>query len=230
MGVLHHRIIDDDQKIVELTFQHESLIFQLNKKRSFTVLIELVKRYPEYMNIHDLDDTFHDPNRALSSLRNEDAFNGYIKREYREKRVTYVKLDAESLFKTVSNTENIIKLWSQDIRKSLPSATQKRVFDSCSGRCNITGIHLQEETAFDSVWFMKNAMTLTFDHRRPLSKGGSNEEHNFQILSKIANNEKNKICNSCRDPKCQMCALAHPEKVRLIHPTKQDISVLRRHS
>lgn len=62
---------------------------------------------------------------------------------------------------------------------------------------------------------------------RPLKKSGANEEYNLQLISKLANMEKNKICNSCENSKCEICALAHPEKVSVIYPTGQDITVLR---
>jgi len=222
-----YRIIDQQKKIVELTFRGESLKFGLKVKRAFKVLIELVKRYPIFMNIHDLDDMFHDPNRALSSLRKEDGYEHFLEIEYRNK-VTFVKLDAEKLFETANKKTEIINLWPRDNRESLSRDLQERLITNFDGRCNITGIGLKENTEFGNVVFMKNAMLLAFDHRKPLSKGGTNQEHNFQLLSKMANDEKNKICNACIDPQCEICALAHPERSTVIYPTKQDISNLRR--
>ncbi len=58
------------------------------------------------------------------------------------------------------------------------------------------------------------------------SRGGGNETANFQIISELANREKNKICKICSDAKCQNCALAYPETESTIHPTQQDISEL----
>lgn len=228
MNKLEYQVISARKKIVELTYCGESLKFGLKVKRSFTVLIELVKRYPEFMNIHELDDILNDPNRALSSLRREDGYEHFLNIEYRENQVTFVKLNAIKLFHTVNKETEIIKLWPLDNREHLSRTEQKKIFEEFSGRCNITGVGLKENTEFGDVVFMKNAMTLTFDHRKPLSKGGTNQEHNYQLLSKMANDEKNKICNSCSDPKCDMCALAYPERVNLIYPTNQDISILRR--
>jgi len=179
------------------------------------------------MNIHELDGMFNDPNRALSSLKIEDGFEHFLDIEYRSK-VTHARIDIPLLFEKVSRVSEIINLWPVDNRESLSPELQNSIIEKFDGKCNITGIGLKEETEFGSVVFMKNAMSLAFDHRKPLSRGGNNAEHNFQLLSKLANNEKNKICNACEDPNCEMCALAHPERVRTIHPTGQDISNLRR--
>ncbi|MCY4560934.1 MAG: hypothetical protein OXC03_01180 [Flavobacteriaceae bacterium] len=228
MDALHYKVIDKKKKIIELTFRGESLKFGLKVKRSFTVLVELIRRYPEFMNIHELDGTLNDPNRALSSLRREDGYDHFLIEESREKQVTFVKLNAIKPFETVNKDTEIIKLWPLDNRGNLSPALQKKIFQEFSERCNITGIGLKENTKFGPVVFMKNAMSLAFDHRKPLSKGGTNQEHNFQLLSKIANDEKNKICNSCSDPQCDTCALAHPERVSVIFPTGQNISNLSR--
>ncbi len=224
---MEFQVIDQKKKIVEITFNNETLKFGLKVKRSFTVLIALLERYPEHMNIHDVGGIDYDSNRALSSLRREDGFEHFLNVENRS-HVNFVKIDIPVLFEKVSRVSDVINLYPVENRESLSPKLQNSIIERFSGRCNITGIGLKENTEFGSVVFMKHAMSLAFDHRKPLSKGGSNAEHNFQLLSQMANNEKNKICNSCKDPQCEMCALAHPERVRTIHPTGQDISNLRR--
>ena len=223
----YYRVPYDNLKLIELTFKGESLQFELKVKRAFTVLKALVEHYPEYMNIHSLDGTLNDPNRALSSLRKEDGFQHFLLEE-RQNNVVHVKLDVSKLFSTVSKKSEVIRLWPHDNRENIPPAIRRQIFKNFCGKCNITGIGLKKENEFSSVVFMKNAMSSTYDHRKPLSRGGSNQKHNFQLLSKLANDEKNKICNACSDPQCEMCALAHPERVKVIYPTGQDISNLRR--
>lgn len=70
-------------------------------------------------------------------------------------------------------------------------------------------------------------MIIEYDHRIPLFKGGSNDITNYQIISKLANKEKNKICNGCMVDDCENCALAFPEKTLIILPNKQDLRTFR---
>ncbi len=226
---IHHKIIDDTRKQIKLTYNDESATFELTKRRAFVVLKELVKRYPKFMNIHELDGIYNDPNRALSDLRNEDGFEPFIEIELGDKGVTYARLDIKRLFQSINKKTIIIKLSPHDRRVSIPEKEKRSIFDKFKGICNITGIPLHYRDDFDhKTIFLKNAQLATFDHRKPLVKTGSNEPHNWQLVSRLVNQEKNKICNSCIDSRCDSCALAHPERVSLIWPTQQNIAILRR--
>jgi hypothetical protein len=68
----------------------------------------------------------------------------------------------------------------------------------------------------------------TYDHRKPISKGGTDELENWQVLSIFVNAEKNKICNVCNTNTCEKCALAYPEKFDIIQANNQDITNLKR--
>ena len=223
---LVHSVIDERKKIVEITFGPETLRLQLRVKRAFTVLLALLKAYPNYLNIHDLDSTFNDPNRALSSLRLEDGFEPFIDTESL-RNVTHAKLNLDRLFDLINKDSEVITLSPSDNRINISKDQQLSLFEKFDGRCNITGVKLALEIKRKHTFF-KNHLLATFDHRQPLSKGGDNQDHNFQLISRAANQEKNRICNMCKEPKCSICALAHPEKVTRILPTGQDISVLRK--
>lgn len=205
----------------------EMLIFEIKVRRALTVLRHLLCKYPEYMNIHELDSELNDPNRALSDLRNSDGFAHFLK-EKRVRNVVHAKLDLIKLFQSVNKNVEIVRLYPYHLRVSVPKKQKYKIFDQFKGRCNLTGIELQFENNSTEQSFMKNSITAVYDHRRPLVKSGANEEYNLQLISKLANMEKNKICNSCENSKCEVCALAHPEKVSVIYPTGQDITVLRK--
>ena len=176
-----------------------------------------------------MDHEYADPNRALSDLKGPDGWNGFIEIQYRDKGVTYARLDVALLFDRINKDTPIIRFSYKDIRNAISPKQRQNLFKQFSGRCNITGVLLKEESEFeDSRVFMKRAQIPVYDDRQPLSKTGTDQEHNLQLISEYANQEKNKICNSCTQPKCNICALAHPEKVSIIYPTNQDISTLRR--
>ena len=225
---LSHSLVDDKKKVLDITYGSETVRFQLKVKRAFSVLLALLRKYPRYMNIHDLDGIFHDPNRALSSLRLEDGFAPFIETKS-IRNVTHVKLNIDRLFSTINKDTDVIKLWPEDNRISISRDLQQLIYEKFEGKCNITGIELlRDSEALPKHTFLKNYLIATYDHRQPLSKGGSNQEHNFQLVSRTINQEKNQICNVCTDSMCAICALAHPEKSTLIYPTQQDVSALRK--
>ena len=223
-----YRTVDEKKKHIKLIYKKDSIVFELKQRRSFVVLREIVKRHPEFMNIHDLDDVYHDPNRALSDLRNTDGFQHFLI-ETSIKNVTHVSLDINKLFATIPKKSDIVKLYPHDNREGISIPKRRKIFKQFEGKCNITGIELKHEDEFDDQQiFMKTSQIATYDHRKPLVKTGVNQDYNFQLLSRIVNQEKNKICNICIDSKCDICALAHPERSKIIYPTGQDISTLQR--
>jgi len=216
-----------EDKVVKLTYKNETATFRLIKKRAFVVLIEMVKRYPRLMNIHELDSFYNDPNRALSDLRNEDGFGPFINIKYGKKGVMHTALDVEKLFKSINKKTKIIELAPAYRRANISEAEKKKIFKLFGGTCNITGVklHYKDDFKYRDV-FMKKLQIAAFDHRKPIVKSGNNDEHNWQLVSSHVNQEKNKICNACINSKCDTCALAYPEKVSVIYPTGQDISAL----
>jgi hypothetical protein len=221
-------LIDENKRQVEITYGEKKLKFQLKVKRSFTVIKKLLEAYPNFINIHSLDSILNDPNRAHSDLRIANGFANFLIEKTDKKHVMFVKLDVEKLFKfcRADTKDGLVRLYSRHIREGLSEENKKLIYKNFKGRCNITGIKVFDKVKGNK--FFKSLMVTTYDHRRPLSKGGSNELFNWQLLSKLANDEKNKICNICDGIKCEQCALAYPEKFNIIQPTGQDISELRK--
>lgn len=220
------KILSESKKQVEINYEDKTLRFQLKQKRSFTVLKKLLEAYPDFINIHSLDSIYHDPNRAHSDLRITNGFANFLVEQRGDKQVMLVKIDIPKLFQFCKPPRGeFIQLAPMDTRKVLSSKERDEIYKKFEGRCNITGIKVYNEIKGNK--FLKSLMLASYDHRRPLSKRGSNELYNWQLLSKLANDEKNKICNTCDGSRCEQCALAYPEKFNIIQANNQDISELR---
>ncbi len=224
-----YKIIDEHQKKVEIKYKGKTLRLQLKVKRSFTVLKELLKAYPGFFNIHDLDNTLSDPNKAHSELRITDGFDNFLIGKKGKKQVTLSKIDIDKLFefcRTDTKDDEYICLAAFQGADAVSESIKKEIYAKFEGRCNITGLKLYEKTPSGQI-FLKHVLTPAYDHRRPKSKNGKDEKPNYQLISTLANNEKNKICNSCNGKDCERCALAYPEKFNIILPTNQNIKDLR---
>ncbi len=221
------KILSEGKKRVEINYEDKTLRFQLKQKRSFTVLKKLLEAYPNFISIHSLDSILHDPNRAHSDLRITNGFANFLVEQRGDRQVMLVKIDIPKLFQFFRPTRvgEFIRLAPMDTRELLSSRNRKEIYKNFKGRCNITGIKVYNKIRGNK--FLKSLMLASYDHRRPLSKRGSNELYNWQLLSKLANDEKNKICNTCDGIRCEQCALAYPEKFNIIQPNNQDISELR---
>jgi len=179
------------------------------------------------MDIHKLDGTLNDPNRALSDLRNDDGFAYFIESRKNAKRNMEIRLDIEELFDIHKDQFGETITLSVGMRQS-PSTTLKQQLQvKFKNRCNITGYKLHEH--LDKGVFLKNLQLVSYDHRVPLSKDQTRDQNkieNWQILSELVNREKNKLCNSCSVADCDSCALAYPEESNIIIANNQDISSL----
>ncbi len=226
MRNLKFSILNEKHKQVAITYNKKTLKFQFKVKRSFTVLKKLLKAYPKFINIHSLDNILNDPNRAHSDLRISDGFANFLIEKRNNRGVMHLKIDIEKLFKIYGNVDSkkFLSL-SSSLRKNLSKDEQDKLYKLFDGRCNITGVKLHKN--LKGNYFFKHLLIPAYDHRRPLSKNGSNELTNWQLISKLANDEKNKICNICDGKNCEQCALAFPEKYKTIQPTNQDISELK---
>lgn len=216
-------------KKVTITFEGKSLTFKLGIKRAFTVLCSLLDYYPNYMDIHTLDDTLSDPNRALSSLRIEEGFVNFIDVRRNNSRNHEAKIDVPKLFSTFKVESESTLLLSSNYRINPTERLKAEIRRNFDNKCNITGIKLV--TNITGQAFLKSSQIISYDHRIPLSKGGAGEIDNldnWQLLSELANREKNNICNICINPSCCECALAYPEKYNIIIANRQNINNLKK--
>ncbi|MBS3056911.1 MAG: hypothetical protein J4473_05775 [Candidatus Aenigmarchaeota archaeon] len=222
-----YKILNEDDKQVGISYKNKTIKFQLKVKRSFIVLKKLLEAYPDFINIHSLDNILHDPNRAHSDLRIANGFANFLIEKKDKKRVVHLKIDVEKLFRFFKSDDpdKFMTLSVPHLRKSLSYIDQDKIYEKFRGRCNITGIKVYNH--LQGNYFFKHLLMASYDHRRPISKGGSNDLSNWQLVSKLANDEKNKICNICNGKKCEQCALAYPEKYNTIQPNNQKIDDIR---
>ncbi len=219
-------VLNEKKKEVEITYNNKILKFRLRVKRSFTVLKKLLEAYPNFFNIHGLDNILNDPNRAHSDLRIADGFANFLIEKKDSRGVMQIKINIEKLFEVYKDKDsNEFLQLAGSIRKSLSKKEQEELFRKFKGKCNIMGIKLNKK--LDGSYFFKHGLIASYDHRKPVSKGGSNDLSNWQLISRLANDEKNKICNICDGKKCDKCALAYPEKFNIIQFNKQNISGLK---
>ena len=214
------RVVRD--KTVEIEYKNVKKTFEFKIKRAFTVFLNILKVYPEYMDIHSLDGVLNDPNRAVSDLKNGDGYAHFIIERRNTKRNLEYIIELDKLFEAFKDYEEVCL--SNSIRLGPSNELKKYLKEKQLSRCNITGIPLHE--TLSSKTFLKNLQMIQYDHRVPLFKGGDenpNSPENWQLLSELVNREKNKLCNICSSIKCSDCALAFPEKSYIIKANEQSI-------
>jgi len=219
------RIVDEENKIIEICKHNECFKMRLHEKRAFFVIIQLLKRYPDYLNIHELDKDYNDPNKAYSDLKILEGFKSFLIERKAEDRTIEAKIDLDGIFEFLENSSDkntIIKNPFSKDRNSISRDRQKAIYDKFNGRCNITGYKLYESRPQENL-FMKGLLTPSYDHRRPIFKNGSDTDNNIQLLSELVNREKNNICTKCKSNDCEHCALAYPEKYTIIKANNQNI-------
>jgi hypothetical protein len=210
-------------KVVKIEFNNVSKTFFFRIKRAFTVFTSLLDRYPDWMDIHELDTILGDPNRAISDLKNDDGYQNFLNERRGTNRNNEYIINLEKLFNHFSEIDKVSL--SVETRKSPSSNLKNHLKEKFESRCNITNLRLYEKLPAKS--FMKNLQMIQYDHRIPLFKGGDhdpNSPSNWQLLSELVNREKNKSCNACEAEGCETCALAFPEDYDTILSNNQDIS------
>jgi hypothetical protein len=210
-------------KKLSIDYKGTCKTFTFKIKRAFTVFKHILNKYPEWMDIHELDGTLNDPNRAMSDLKNDDGYAYFIEERRNDRRNLEYRIKLSELFEQYKDKDNICL--SVSVRQGPSNQLKETLKKNHNSRCNITGIKLTNQ--LPAISFFKNLQIMQFDHRVPLFKGGDenpNSPENWQLLSELANREKNKLCNICEQKKCTKCALAYPETSKIILANDQDIS------
>jgi len=224
-SIYNWKIADEKNKIIEICKNNKCFKMQLREKRAFFVLTKLLDRYPNFLNIHELDKDYNDPNKAYSDLKILEGFEIVIEEIKAKNRSIEAKINLDDLFEYLDeyyDTDIIIKNPFSKDRNSISKARQKKIYEKFNGRCNITGYKLYKYRPKENL-FMKSSLTPSYDHRRPIFKKGSDTDDNIQLISELANREKNKICLKCKIDECENCALAYPESYNIIKANNQNI-------
>ncbi len=147
-----------------------------------------------------IKDRYGDANKPFSELWTEEGFS-CIHAEGLQGNRQYVLRpeDHESLFNP--NAKAVREQISSDIKQS--------VLARQNGRCNFCGSILRESNAISPHTFAKDRVSLEFDHRIPVDRGGASTIDNYQALCHY--------CNKCKRQMCFVCHEICNESLSLIH-------------
>jgi len=193
----------------------------------------LLKKYPEYLSIHDslIVSLFDDPNKAVNEFIHDEGFNGFVLEKKiiskKNKKINAYKLNLDKICKHLDRDG----IFGKQTRRQPTKFIQNQLIKRSNGKCAITGYKLFTDSKLkkNKFNFLSKMLTMVFDHRVPIFKGGSDDSksiNNWQIISYYVNNEKNKVCKNCYEQNCNDCALAYPEKSKKIKPTNQRLNKL----
>jgi len=213
----------DEKHIVSIKYKNETRNFRLFSKRSALTLTLLVKNYPNGITTKDMRESHGiDDNKLFGELLDQSGFREFLKHIGNKDRLKVWKLELEELFNKTIKIKNEI-IWFGIHEQTNLTTFRDDLITRQGLICNILGIPIYTKK---SKKFLDNFRKVAIDHRRPSFKKGKNDIENLQLLSYYVNERKNQICAKCDFPMCEQCALAFPEKYKIIHPTKEDISEL----
>lgn len=219
----------------EIVFQNGRIIW-LVKRRTIAGLLLLIKygicseedlvgtngRLQEIKNLLAdkynplwIKDRYGDANKPFSELWTEEGFS-CVHAEGLQGNRQYVLRpeDHESLFNPNAKS----------VRAQMSSEEKAIIMSRQNGRCNFCGAILSESKAIAPHTFAKDRVSLEFDHRIPIDRGGNNSIDNYQALCHYCNKCKRQICFVCHKTCNATCALVTPEKYSIVLATGEDIS------
>lgn len=219
----------------EIVFPDAKIIW-LTKRRTLAGLLLLIKyhtcseedlvgannRLSEIKKILDgkfdpswIKDRYGDANKPFSELWTEEGFS-CVHAEGLQGNRQYVlnPQDHDSLFN--SNAKSV--------RKQISATDKKIILDYQNHRCNFCGAVLKESTSIQPHTFAKDRVSLEFDHRIPVDRGGDSSIDNYQALCHYCNKCKRQMCFICHEDCNKNCALVSPETSQVVLATNENIS------
>ncbi len=162
-----------------------------------------------------IKDRYGDANKPFSELWTEEGFS-CIHAEGLQGNRQYVlrKEDHESLFNPNAKS----------IREQISVLDKQYILQKQGGRCNLCGSILKETNAIHPHTFAKDRVTMEFDHRIPVDRGGDSEIDNYQALCHYCNKCKRQMCFVCHAECNESCALVTPERSSIVLATGENIS------
>lgn len=162
-----------------------------------------------------IKDRYGDANKPFSELWTEEGFSS-IRAEGLQGNRQYVlrKEDHETLFNPNAKS----------VREQISNSDKQAVLNRQHGRCNICGSILKDNSQIRPHTFAKDRVSLEFDHRIPVDRGGSNVIDNYQALCHYCNKCKRQMCFVCHEECSNACALVSPETSSIVLATGEDVS------
>lgn len=218
----------------EIVFPDDKIIW-LTKRRTIVGLLLLIKygicseedlagandRLQEIKRILSgrynptwIKDRYGDANKPFSELWTEEGFSCIHAEGLQGNRqyVLYAQ-DHDSLFN--SNAKSV--------REQISNADKIQVLERQRNRCNFCGALLKESSAIHPHTFAKDRVTLEFDHRIPVDRGGNSSLDNYQALCHYCNKCKRQMCFVCHETCSTNCALVSPETTTIVLATGENI-------
>lgn len=187
--------------------------------KSTTNLSELKEFFDGKIDSNIIKDSYGDANKPFSELWTEEGFtfitNPPNQTRNGSKKYVLAASDHEKLFNVVKKAE----------RRPPSNTVKSSILKRQSSKCNFCGTFLKEGQDIETTTFARDRVRLVWDHRHPVEKNGTSDDHNYQALCFMCNKHKWQICQLCTaNPNCMSCALAFPENNEVILPTQENIS------
>lgn len=162
-----------------------------------------------------IKDRYGDANKPFSELWTEEGF-ACIHAEGLQGNRKYVlrKQDHSSLFNDSAKS----------IREQLGSSEKEFILQRQNHRCNFCGAVLKKTSEIRPHTFAKDRVSMEFDHKIPIDRGGTNDLSNYQVLCHYCNKCKRQMCFVCREKCSTKCALVNPQTSSIVLATGEDIS------
>lgn len=219
----------------EIVFPGDRIIW-LTKRRTIAGLLLLIKY--ETCSEEDLvgaNDRLQEVKRILHGKFNE----SWIKDRYGDANKPFSELWTEEGFSCVhaeglqGNRQYVLRpedhnsLFNPNakaVREQISNVDKQTVLHRQHGKCNICGSTLKESADIRPHTFAKDRVSMEFDHRIPIDRGGTNSLDNYQALCHYCNKCKRQMCFVCREECNSSCALVTPEEYNIVLATGEDIS------
>lgn len=124
----------------------------------------------------------------------------------------------------VEDNEALFNPNAKSSRGQIGLADKQIVLRRQDGRCNICGSYVREASDIRPHTFAKDRVSMEFDHRIPVDRGGESDLDNYQALCHYCNKCKRQMCFVCHVQCNAQCALVTPEEYSVVLATGEDIS------
>lgn len=162
-----------------------------------------------------IKDRYGDANKPFSELWTEEGFSCIHAEGLQGNRQYVLRVeDHESLFNPNAKSS----------REQISLSDKQTVLRRQNGRCNICGSYLMETSDIRPHTFAKDRVSMEFDHRIPVDRGGESRLENYQALCHYCNKCKRQMCFVCHVQCNERCALVTPEQFSVVLATGEDIS------
>ncbi|MEG2324429.1 MAG: HNH endonuclease signature motif containing protein [Anaerovoracaceae bacterium] len=162
-----------------------------------------------------IKDRYGDANKPFSELWTEEGFSCIRAEGLRGNRQYVLRKEDHDLLFNPS---------AKFIREQIGNSEKQIILQQQINKCNLCGAILKESAMIQRHTYAKDRVTLEFDHRIPVDRGGDSNIMNYQALCHYCNKSKRQMCFICSETCNKNCALVSPETSSIVLATGEDIS------